>query len=309
MSLLQKNATPPASASLFFWATEFRAPLVALMLTLQATLALLSVAWAFALARAGETNAGRETSAIGVALFVWAVAIALLAAASRWIWFADERRPPAADALVRYLPLAAAAITAASIATTGASLFPIALAWILLAAEELAVMGILRHGSLRGLTEGWAMFRAWQPAPRKVGPTTAHPATARQTTGPVERPNTVRETQTSADDCVQRIVRAQAIDGGDHLQASLSTRLDVGQTTAQIHVAFCPSFARVPALDFRQIAGPAARVKLGQLLPHGARFEVKLSDPATAVSQVTLEVLARLAPVVAAAERDNLLIR
>ena len=45
---------------------------------------------------------------------------------------------------------------------------------------------------------------------------------------------------------------------------------------------FCPPFASVPQLDFEQADGPPARVKLGQLLAYGARFEVKLDAPGPA---------------------------
>ena len=94
----------------------------------------------------------------------------------------------------------------------------------------------------------------------------------------------------------QRIERVQAVDGRDILAGTLSTRLAAGQVTAHVHVAFCPAFESVPRLDFRQAAGPAARIKLGQVLPHGARIDVKLDAPPAEPVFLELEVRAAKEP-------------
>ena len=60
-----------------------------------------------------------------------------------------------------------------------------------------------------------------------------------------------------------------------------------GQRVAHVHVAFCPPLEHSPAIELRQSAGPPARLKLGQSLAHGARFELKLAEPGPA--SVTLE--------------------
>jgi hypothetical protein len=41
-------------------------------------------------------------------------------------------------------------------------------------------------------------------------------------------------------------------------------------------VAFCPPFAGTPELTAVQLDGPEARIKIAQLLPYGARLDVKL---------------------------------
>ena len=73
---------------------------------------------------------------------------------------------------------------------------------------------------------------------------------------------------------------------------SLTARIVPGQVTAHVHVAFCPPFANVPQLDFRQVSGPTARIKVGQVLPHGVRFDVKLEQPATDSASLCLEMRA-----------------
>ena len=42
----------------------------------------------------------------------------------------------------------------------------------------------------------------------------------------------------------------------------------------------------MPQFEFRQVSGPTARLKLGQLLPYGARVEVKLADNGPASIEV-----------------------
>ena len=76
------------------------------------------------------------------------------------------------------------------------------------------------------------------------------------------------------------------------LAGTLTARLAPGQVTAHVHVAFCPPFPRVPQLDFRQVAGPPARIKVGQMLPHGVRFDVRLEGPSTEPATLCLEVRA-----------------
>ena len=100
----------------------------------------------------------------------------------------------------------------------------------------------------------------------------------------------------------QRVERVQAVDGRDILAGTLTTRLSAGQVTAHVHVAFCPPFASVPRLDFRHAAGPAARIKLGQILPHGARIDVKLDAPSAGPVFLELEIRATQEPEEAAAD-------
>ncbi len=87
----------------------------------------------------------------------------------------------------------------------------------------------------------------------------------------------------------QRLSRSKAADGGDRLQGSLRADFAPGSRAASIHVAFCPPFAKLPRFELRQSAGPPLRIQLGQLLPHGARVDLKLNDPARETVAVWLE--------------------
>jgi len=274
---------------------ELHAPLVAAVLALQAALALLLATRAIA----GPAVHGVATTAAAGGLIVWAVVASMLAALARWLWFAGPAQSNASlDIASRYLPLAAVSITAASIPLTGAGLSVTAAAWLLLAIEELVVMAALPGGRI---ADRWPMFRsAWPTAARRGasrGRSAAKPNSEASLNPEIAtRPSSSPTAPPPDAACVQRLSRVQAVNGEDLLEGSLSTRFAAGQTTGLMHVAFCPSFARVPTLDYRQQAGPAARIKLGQLLPHGARFEIKLSEPAQAALHVTLEIIARQTP-------------
>jgi hypothetical protein len=271
---------------------ELHAPLVAAVLALQAALALLLAMRVVA----GPAAQGAATTAVAGGLIVWAVVAATLAAVARWLWFAGPAQANALfDVSSRYLPLAAVSITAASIPLAGAGLRINAAAWLLLAIEELVVMAALPGGRI---ADHWLMFRsAWPNAARRSESRSRSAAgpNSEVSTNPeiANRPLGSPDAQSPDPACVQWLHRVQTVDGSDLLEGSLSTRFAAGQTTGLIHVAFCPSFARVPTLDYRQQAGPPARIKLGQLLPHGARFDIKLAEPAQAVLHVTLEIIAR----------------
>lgn len=91
----------------------------------------------------------------------------------------------------------------------------------------------------------------------------------------------------------QQMIRSRAADGTETLSGWLRVALAPGQRLATAHLAFCPPFAEVPELDVRQTEGPAARVKIGQVLPYGARLELKLAAPAQHPLDVRLRFSAR----------------
>lgn len=90
----------------------------------------------------------------------------------------------------------------------------------------------------------------------------------------------------------QEYTRASLADGQELIRGALHLALRDGTRVATAHVAFCPPFAERPQFDVRLTAGPACRVKLGQLLPQGARIEIKLHAPAAATDRLSLEFTA-----------------
>ena len=86
----------------------------------------------------------------------------------------------------------------------------------------------------------------------------------------------------------QTTERCQLHDGGSLLRGRIRTSFKPGQRTAWSHVAFCPPFDHIPRLEFEQIHGPNARIKVGSLLPYGVRFELKLMRASDREESVTL---------------------
>lgn len=197
---------------------------------------------------------------------------------------------------VRYLPTGALALTALALTSFRAP-FVVLMLWAMVVVEEAAARLLLREGLPGTLGRlGLRERRRWlggrvssesgpeSPAiDERPGPADSEPAAGR-TLAHVDRVTSAR--------FAQRIERVQSVDGTDLLSGTLTARLAPGQITAHVHVAFCPPFSRVPRLDFRQMAGPAARIKVGQVLPHGVRFDLKLNTPAAEPVTLSLEVRA-----------------
>ena len=204
------------------------------------------------------------------------------------LWFAGScaaqaaRSTPSCD----ILPLAAVSITAASIPLAAPGLRWIALAWLLLAAEELSCWRHRAVGSARRNFRELADSASAAPTGRVASQDKAGRATpgdrrasceftpwertSRRNVGPYSTFLPATPTACSG------WFACRNLTGADRLEGSLSTRFAAGQTTAIIHVAFCPSFrarahARLPPA--RRTAGqdqawPAFAAR--------ARFEIKL---------------------------------
>jgi len=93
----------------------------------------------------------------------------------------------------------------------------------------------------------------------------------------------------------QQLVRGVGADGSDEFSGWLRTNFASGQRTASVHVAFCPPFACAPELEVEQIDGPEVRIKTAQLMPYGARLDLKLSAASEGPAGVVLQFSARAA--------------
>jgi len=97
------------------------------------------------------------------------------------------------------------------------------------------------------------------------------------------------EPQTAVERITQQLVRSQDADGAETISGILRAEFLRGQRTAAVHVAFCPPLSALPALEVSQTDGPPARVKTVQLLPYGARFDIKLAKDAAAPTAVAVQ--------------------
>jgi hypothetical protein len=79
-----------------------------------------------------------------------------------------------------------------------------------------------------------------------------------------------------------------APDGSDVLSGWMRVSMALGQRNASVHLSFCPQFSRAPRVTVKQLEGPRARIKTVQVLPHGARFDLKLAAPSEGPETVLL---------------------
>ncbi len=91
---------------------------------------------------------------------------------------------------------------------------------------------------------------------------------------------------------VQHFTRRLDASGGEILQGWIRAPFVAGQRTTNVHVAFCPPFRRSPQLSVEQYEGPEARIKQAQILPHGARLDLKLTRATEEATRVTLAIRA-----------------
>jgi hypothetical protein len=69
--------------------------------------------------------------------------------------------------------------------------------------------------------------------------------------------------------------------------------LQAGQRMGHLHVAFCPPFPETPEIEAETLSGPQCSIKTAQVLPSGARLELKLAAPAEEPQSVLVRFAAR----------------
>ncbi len=87
---------------------------------------------------------------------------------------------------------------------------------------------------------------------------------------------------------LQSLVRIDSA-GGDAWRGRVLVRLARGRRAASAHVAFCPPFAETPTIRIKARPRAGMEVAVGQVLPHGVRFDVKLSANAARTLAVPIE--------------------
>jgi hypothetical protein len=91
---------------------------------------------------------------------------------------------------------------------------------------------------------------------------------------------------------LQQLSRLRDRDGVESIAGVLRAEFVAGQRTAELYIGFCPPFEGTPTVEAEQTAGPPARVTTGQCLPHGARIDVRLNQPADAAECIEVDVFA-----------------
>lgn len=91
---------------------------------------------------------------------------------------------------------------------------------------------------------------------------------------------------------LQQTTRLRTETGDEFVAGTVAAEFQAAQRHQSVHVAFCPPFHTTPLVDAFALSGPPAKVKLAQILPHGARFDVRLTAPASQSACVVVEFIA-----------------
>jgi hypothetical protein len=134
--------------------------------------------------------------------------------------------------------------------------------------------------------EAWA----WWPARnRPAGLVLEAVAADAFLASPAASPGPQNRTVMPDESVSQQLTRGRAVDGREWIAGWLRVRLSRGQRVAHVHVAFCPPLESVPTARLEPKGSPETQVRAAQVMPYGARFDLKLVEPAEEALDVLLE--------------------
>jgi len=219
-----------------------------------------------------------------VPLVATGVLVALLAGGVRLAWRPCFGQRPAfpIGRLVTVLPGVALVALAFAWSLPGTSAYGLVALWAVIVLEEsYSFRGVLNRRAAAPLPKTGGEHRPLPTVEARLG--RAAPVSPPQLDRPVEG-------------VLQQLTRTREADGTDRLGGWVRAPFAAGQRTESIHLAFCPAFEQAPRLEVQQRGGPAARVKTAQLLPYGARLDLKLAATAESPDWVLLEFTAESPP-------------
>jgi hypothetical protein len=176
--------------------------------------------------------------------------------------------------VIEALPAAPVLIIALSLSLPGTSNLGLVALWAPIAAGE----GIWLIGRARR-TAASAPDTAVTTAPTE----STQPATTR----------TMSETEPDRPSHVsQQIQRGWTEDNHDSCFGWVRATFEPGQRTETIHLTFCPPFQETPQLRVEQLEGPEMQIKQAQVLPYGARLELRLAKIDKSRTEAVVEFIA-----------------
>ncbi|MEE8451618.1 MAG: hypothetical protein V3R99_06870 [Thermoguttaceae bacterium] len=203
--------------------------------------------------------------------------------------------------VVVLLPSISLLACGAALSLPGTSHVGLAVFWGLVVVEELWTWRSVVRPSTPHKRRSAQPIPQADPTPRTEPMPAAEPTPATEPTPAIEatpsqagRAVPVESlSQLPGEDVLQHLTRSRTAEGVEQLSGWLRMPFLAGQRTANIHVAFCPPFAKTPGLEWEQCDGPPVRIKAGQVLPHGARLDLKLAQASETPVAVVLEFAAR----------------
>jgi hypothetical protein len=229
------------------------------------------------------------------------VFLALAAGTAHWAgrFFTVERHPAVFSDIALSLSLftVAAVLSMPDTSTVG-----LILSWLILLVEEGAFYARVRLPRVAKETN--ALVRTNDVSPFRQREAPAEPretagfssnSAARQELRAAENAKHFVEIdeELPPEEVSQQFTRTAAADGAEEIAGWLRISFAAGQRTKNAHLAFCPPFARTPQLSVEQLDGPEARIKTAQVLPYGARLDLKLPPTGESSASIVLHFTAR----------------
>jgi hypothetical protein len=152
------------------------------------------------------------------------------------------------------------------------------------------IAGLLVMWLAIALEEGWAWRQWFERGSLKLTEPIAEPpvqpiVTAGSPQGVADNTDDIQTNST----ITQQLVRRRQPDGTESISGYLRADFEPGQRTAILHVSFCPPLDASPNCAAEPSDGPAAQIRITQVLPQGARLEAKLDSTAEEPQQLLIE--------------------
>ena len=190
--------------------------------------------------------------------------------------------------ILPWIALSSAVFTAAAVSIPGTTLGGLALLWAPLALEEFLYL------------RRWSVPAAGVDATDRAGNATKTSVSADLPGG---------NALLRSDDVNLHVwhvqERAATDENIDRLAGWIDVSFEAGQRTQVAHLAFCPPFAEAPTLSLQIVSDHDAAAQHTQLLPFGARLEVKLRQDAAESMQVRVQFLAKAAVDLVLSHRES----
>jgi len=223
----------------------------------------------------------------------------VIAAALRigWRRFAAAESPVWERWALAIAPAAALAILGGSLSLPGSPWPALVAFWAILVVEESLVWLVLRRApTIRRRARPRAVVRpktaevdaAHRPPDVAAGAAAAGSAVERRFDPPQGLSPHLPPGNVS-----QQFTRAVQEDGTDVMLGVLRGRFAPKQRTLRLHVAFCPPFDVVPEVTVEATDGPPVTASVAQVLPYGARLDLRLGRPSDEPQEVVLELFVR----------------
>jgi hypothetical protein len=91
---------------------------------------------------------------------------------------------------------------------------------------------------------------------------------------------------------LQKLNRCRDDQGSESVMGTVLAEFAAGERIATVHVAFCPPFEKLPAVEAEVTDGASATIKVAQVLHNGARLEVRRDEVLSSPSSILLEFAA-----------------